>query len=106
MIPVVFQDFLIQVRSHTETRVIAWREGEELSFFCRQNGIGLHISKHFDPDRDVGWIAFRVIGKEGRTTPFSVSDDEKDDYEFMDALFQAVVANVNNVEQDMIDFFK
>lgn len=62
------------------------------------------VSKHFDPDREVAEIRVGFEAK-GRITPFSVYGHEEPDYSQLDNLFNAIIANANEVELDLDKFF-
>lgn len=102
MIPVQFRTFMDFVLTHTRSGKLKWHSGEGGSFIATHQDVSLIISADYDPDREIGTFWFRLVGSSG-STPFSVSDDEKD-YGFMKALFEEVIANANNVGNDMAKF--
>ena len=104
MIPVAFKAFLARLLPATELGEIRWREAEAISYFCNHNGHTLTLSRHFDYDREVSSIRFS-IETSGKITPFTVYNYEEADYSQMDGLFDAVIANANEVHLDLDDFF-
>ena len=104
MIPKALRSFILQLQSATEKNQLSWNEADSLAFFCDHKNHTLHISTHFDEDRGVSSFHFR-LATGGKSTPFTVRDDEED-YETMRNLFEAVIANANDVGTDIADFFE
>lgn len=104
MIPKALRTFILQLQSATEKKQLSWSEADSLAFFCDHKNHTLHISSHFDEDRGVSSFHFRLMTG-AKSTPFSVRDDEED-FEVMRNLFEAVIANANNVDDDIADFFE
>jgi hypothetical protein len=104
MIPKAFRSFIGQVHAATEAGDLSWNEGDGSAFYCDHKTHTLHISAHFDADREESSIHFRIVTGI-KSTPFSVRDDEED-YLVMRRLYEAVVANANDVGTDIADFFK
>ncbi|HDR9140405.1 TPA: hypothetical protein QDB11_005124 [Burkholderia vietnamiensis] len=103
MIPKALRSFILRVQSETESNALSWDEADGLAYFCDHKNHTLHISSHFDDDRGVSSFHFRIVTG-GKSTPFTVRDDE-DDYDIMRNLFEAVIANANDVDDDIADFF-
>lgn len=103
MIPKTLRSFILQLQPATEKSQLLWNEADGLAYFCDHKNHTLHISSHFDDERIVSSFRFRIV-TEGKSTPFTVYDDEYD-YAIMRDLFEAVIANANDVGNDIADFF-
>ncbi|MBB3005382.1 hypothetical protein FHX57_007779 [Paraburkholderia tropica] len=103
MIPNSLRDFISRLREATEKDEVSWVEADGTAYFCDHKDVTLHISPHFDHDREQSSFHFR-ISKGPKNTPFSVYDIE-DDYLTMKALYEAVIANANDVGNDVKGFF-
>lgn len=103
MIPKAFKKFIYDLLSATDSHALSWNEADGSAYFCDHKNYTLHLTAHFDEERGQSSFFFRMV-TEGKTTPFSVRDDEED-YEAMRNLYEAVVANANNVEDDISKFF-
>lgn len=104
MIPKTLRTFILQLQSATEKNQLSWNEADALAYFCDHKNHTLHIGSHFDEDRGVSSFHFRLV-TDGKLTPFTVRDDEED-YETMRNLYEAVIANANDVGSDIADFFE
>lgn len=104
MIPKALRSFILQLQSATEKNQLSWHEADSLAFFCDHKNHTLHISSHFDMDRGISSFHFRFMTG-SKSTPFTVRDDEED-FETMRNLFEAVIANANNVGDDIANFFE
>ncbi|MFN3439908.1 MAG: hypothetical protein ACK41V_19585 [Acidovorax sp.] len=103
MIPKALRSFVYQLQPATEKGQLSWSEADGLAYFCDHKNHTLHISSHFDEDRGVSSFYFRIVTN-GKSTPFSVRDFDED-FETMRALYEAVIANANDVGSDIEDFF-
>jgi len=104
MIPKALRSFVQQLQSATESNKLSWHEADSYAFFCDHKAHTLHISSHFDEDRGISSFHFRLTTG-AKSTPFTVREDEED-FETMRNLFEAVIANANNVGDDIADFFE
>ncbi|MBX8552303.1 hypothetical protein K5D68_22110 [Pseudomonas cichorii] len=102
MIPVQFEGFMDFVLTQTRSGRLKWGAGEGGSFIASHKDMSLFISSDYDPDRDISTFWFRLNSSSG-STPFSVSDKEQD-FSFMRILFEEVIANANNVKNDLANF--
>lgn len=105
MIPKTLRTFILQLQSATEKNQLSWNEADALAYFCDHKNHTLHISSHFDEERGVSSFHFRLVTG-GKITPFTVRDDDEEDYETMQNLYEAVIANANDVGSDIADFFE
>lgn len=105
MIPKTLRSFILQLQTATEKNQISWNEADARAFFCDHKNHTLHISSHFDEDRGVSSFHFRLVTG-NKSTPFSVRDDEDEDFDTMRNLFEAVISNANDVGGDIADFFE
>lgn len=103
MIPKSLRSFISQLQAATEKEKLAWYEADATAYFCDHKNHTLHIGSHFDEDRGISSLHFRLV-TDGKLTPFTVRDDESD-YEDMRNLYEAVIANANNVGSDIEGFF-
>lgn len=105
MIPKVFKEnhFIDNVTKKTEDDELSWTEIDSTAYFCNHKNQTLHISSFFNPDREEGGFRFRYNVDE-KSTVFTVRDDEND-YVEMSRLYEAVIANANNVTEDIKNFF-
>lgn len=103
MIPKALRSFVLQLQEATEKNQLSWMEADALAYFCDHKNHTLHITTHFDEERQVSSFRFRIVTG-GKSTPFTVYDDEYD-YAIMRDLFEAVIANANDVGNDIADFF-
>ena len=103
MIPKALRGFISQLHAATEKNQLSWNEGDGMAYFCDHKNHTLHIGSHFDEDRGVSSFYFRLV-TDGKLTPFTVRDDEED-YGVMRNLYEAVIANANNVSDDIDGFF-
>ena len=103
MIPRTLRSFISQLHTATEKDELSWHEADSLAYYCNHKEHSLHISSHFDTDREISSYHFRIVTN-GKVTPFSVNDDEED-YPTMRRLYEAVIANANDVASDISDFF-
>ncbi|MBK0052998.1 hypothetical protein IAE41_01910 [Stenotrophomonas sp. S39] len=87
----------------TEDGALVWSEGDYESFVCDHKNSTLIIRRNFDEERDRDYVVFRFISGE-KNTPFSVSDADAD-YQQMVRIYDAVVANANDVSADLDNFF-
>lgn len=104
MIPKTLRSFVLKLQSATEDNQISWNEADALAYFCDHKNHTLHISSHFDEDRGVSSFHFRLVTG-SKSTPFTVRDDEED-FGIMRDIFEAVIANANDVGNDIDDFFE
>ena len=105
MIPRALRSFIQDVQSATEKGQIEWNEADARGYFCDHKKNTLHISSHFDDDRGIASFIFRVVVK-GKSTPFTVRDNEEEDFETMSNLYEAVIANANDIGNDVSTFFE
>lgn len=103
MIPKTFRKFIHDLRFATEKGELSWNEADGLAYFCDHKNHTLHITSHFDEERSQSSFFFRMV-TDGRSTPFSVRDDEED-FADMRNLYEAVIANANDVGNDIDSFF-
>ena len=103
MIPKPLRSFVYGLRSATDNGVLKWKEGAPESFFCNHKNHTLHISPHFNEDSSEASYLFRLV-TDGKVTAFSVNHYEED-YNDMRDLYSSVMANANDVESDLKDFF-
>ncbi|CAG9203851.1 MULTISPECIES: hypothetical protein [Burkholderia] len=103
MIPLALEGFISRLTEWTERGKIRWFQGDSDSYFCDHKELTLHISLYFDADRMYSTIFFRLVKGE-KVTPFSVAEHENE-YSAMKALYEAVVANANDVGNDIAGFF-
>ncbi|WP_024870488.1 hypothetical protein [Tolumonas lignilytica] len=103
MIPKKLRDFIFKLQSATENNQLSWQEADSLAYFCDHKNHTLHINSHFDEDRCMSSFHFRLV-TDGKSTPFTVRDDE-DDYSIMQHLYESIIVNANNIENDINDFF-
>jgi hypothetical protein len=104
MIPLQFKSFVRRVKAETDGGSLSWNESDNGAYYCNHKEYALHIWRYYDADRDTATINFRFAAP-GGVTPFSVSDFEGDEYHFMLALYDSVIANANNVGDDLNKFF-
>ena len=106
MIPSKFQKFMDFVLKQTQSGKLEWISGEGSSYIAAHDNMSLYISSEFDPDREVSSFWFRLHGSDGSSTPFSVYDFERSDYQDMRVLFEEIIFNANNAERDLEKFMK
>jgi hypothetical protein len=94
------------VLRQTQSNRLQWIPGESGSFVASHSDMSLYISSEYDPDREVSSFWFRLNGSDGHSTPFSVYDFERDDYQLMRVLFEEIIFNANNAERDLERFMK
>jgi len=104
MIPKQLKGFISTLSNFTEEGKIVWNEGDNGAYFCDHKNHTLHIWEHFDADRVQQSYLFRIVTA-GKSTPFTVTEDERD-FEIMRCLYESVIANANNVSEDIADFFE
>jgi hypothetical protein len=104
MIPKALRSFIQKLRSATENGELSWLEADSLAYFCDHKEHTLHITSHFNEDIGESSYFFRIVTK-GKVTPFSVREDEED-FATMRDLFESVIANANDVGNDIADFFE
>jgi hypothetical protein len=104
MIPTVFKDFFGKLVKATEAGLVSWATADDTTYFCNQKNHSIYIYNRFDVDRELAYFGFR-IETDGKSTPFTVYDHEVSDYAEMRILYEAAIANANNVEDDLNDFF-
>ncbi len=104
MIPKQLKGFISALSDFTEEEKIVWIEGDNDAFFCDHKNHTLHIWHRFDEDRGQQSFIFRLVTA-GKPTQFTVTEDERD-YDIMRCLYESVIANANNVSEDIADFFE
>lgn len=104
MIPKALRSFILKLRYATESGELSWYEADSLAYYCDHKDHTLHITSHFNEDIGEASYFFRIVTK-GKVTPFSVREEEED-YATMRDLFEAVIANANDVGNDIADFFE
>lgn len=102
MIPVQFESFMEFVLTQTRNGKLKWSQGERGSYIANHKNMSLFISSDYDPDRDISTFWFRLNGSSG-SSPFSVNDNESD-YRKMKVIFEEVIANANDVKDDLARF--
>jgi len=104
MIPKNLKTFINQVQLETEKGTLAWSQADSLAFFCDHKNHTLHITPFYDDDRGYSTYYFRIVTN-GKSSQFSVRDDEEDDFSTMRHLYEAVIISANNVVNDISNFF-
>ena len=104
MIPKQLKGFISSLSDFTEEGKIVWNEGDNGAFFCDHKNHTLHILYHVDEDSGLSSFIFRLVTA-GKLTQFKVMEYEEG-YEIMRCLYESVVANANNVSEDIADFFE
>ena len=103
MIPTTLASFMGKLFSETEKGNFQWFPSEQDSYFCNHKEFTLHISRYYDPDREIDSFHFNLINGLVQS-PFSVYDTESD-YSFMRNFFQAVIMNANGIARALDGFF-
>jgi hypothetical protein len=106
MIPSGFNDFLDFVLTQTRSKKLKWMSGEGSSYLVSHKDMSLYISSDYDPDRDVSNFWFRLISDDGQSTPFSVYEYERADYNVMRILYEEIIFNANNAEHNLNKFMR
>jgi len=103
MIPLRFKAFINTLIEKTETNEVIWYEGADDVYACDHKNHTLYLHYRFDDHREQAFYIFRIM-TDGKITPFTVVDDDSD-FDKMKQLYEAVVANANNVDEVIKDFF-
>jgi hypothetical protein len=104
MIPKTLRNFIQVALTETENGNLSWNEADASAYFCDHKTNTLHIASYFDGDRGQTSFVFRIVVN-GKVTPFTVRDNEDEDFETMRNLYEAVIANANNIGNDISGFF-
>lgn len=103
MIPRQLRKFISDLSEFTGNGSLLWNEADNGAYFCDHKNHTLHIWSHHDCDRERSFFTFKLV-TDGKTTPFTVTEDEAD-YDVMRNLYELVIANANNVSEDIKGFF-
>lgn len=104
MIPYQLKSFMENTLSATERGQLQWFDSGNHSFFCNHKNATLHISTYYDVDKDESYYTF-AIQADGKYTPFTVYDFERQEYFFMGSLWDAIVVSANDPLANLSDFF-
>lgn len=103
MIPKPLKEFVSNLKDATDKKKLEWSEGDGKSYICDHKNHSLSIDHEFDPEILQSTFKF-YLETDGKVTPFTVKDSESD-YDTMRSLYETVIANANDVENDIEDFF-
>lgn len=104
MIPKKIRKFVEDLRRAADNGDINWEEGAPDAYFCNHKDTTLHLAYRFNQETGHASFNFRIVNA-GKASIFFAEEEEEEDFKALSDLYSSVMANANDVDEVIDNFF-